>query len=151
MLKYINAVVVTDEVPDEITLNINITNCPVHCPECHAQDLWEDVGTDLTAEAVLKLIEENPGITCVLFMGGDAEPTYVWELGKLVKDSTQLKVGWFSGRTQFPPEEIAQYFNYIKIGPYDRNRGGLRCVLTNQRLYKLENTRFKDITYRYWE
>ena len=46
MLKYYNAMVVFEEIPDEITLAINITNCPCHCVGCHSKFLWEDVGTE---------------------------------------------------------------------------------------------------------
>ena len=42
MIKYYNAMVVFEEIPNEITLAINITNCPCHCKGCHSQFLWED-------------------------------------------------------------------------------------------------------------
>lgn len=44
MLKYVDARVVFQEIPDEITLAINISNCPCHCKGCHSQYLAEDIG-----------------------------------------------------------------------------------------------------------
>ena len=39
MLKYLNCQVTFAEVPDEISLCINITNCPNRCPGCHSPEL----------------------------------------------------------------------------------------------------------------
>jgi len=39
MLKYTTAQVVFSEIPDEITLAINLSNCPIHCPNCHSKEL----------------------------------------------------------------------------------------------------------------
>ena len=83
MVKYYNSMVVFEEIPNEITLAINITNCPCHCKGCHSQFLWEDVGTDLTFEELDRIIKENDGITCVCFMGGDSNPCYINELADL--------------------------------------------------------------------
>ena len=59
MIKYVDTKVVFQEYPDEITLAINISNCPYHCPECHSSYLAEDIGTELTNEEVDKLIANN--------------------------------------------------------------------------------------------
>ena len=40
MLKYVNCGIVFQEIPDEVTLSINISNCPCHCPGCHSNYLW---------------------------------------------------------------------------------------------------------------
>ena len=151
MLKYLNAIVSPDEIPGETCLNINITNCPIRCPGCHAKILWQNVGEYLNKDILLKLIKDNPGITCVTFMGGDINPEDVWECGKIVKESTNLKVGWFSGNMEFPHEDYTKYFNYVKLGPYIERLGPLDCAVTNQRLYELVGTEFKDITYKYWD
>ena len=47
MLKYVDTKIVFREVPDEITLCINISNCPCHCKGCHSPYLAEDIGTVL--------------------------------------------------------------------------------------------------------
>ena len=72
MLKYVNTAITFSEVPDEITLCIEISGCPIHCPACHSKHLWEDIGTEITTEELDKFIN-TPGITCICFMGGDQD------------------------------------------------------------------------------
>ena len=68
MLKYVEAQVVFSEIPDEITLCINISNCPCHCIGCHSPYLAEDIGEYLTFDTLLKLCYLNDGITCTAFI-----------------------------------------------------------------------------------
>lgn len=75
MLKYVNTGIVFQEIPDEVTLAINISNCPCRCPGCHSYYLWEDIGLPLDTEAIDAFVEKfGTDITCISFMGGDAEP-----------------------------------------------------------------------------
>ena len=39
MLKYVNTAVVFQEIPDEVTLAINISGCPCRCPGCHSHNI----------------------------------------------------------------------------------------------------------------
>ena len=73
-MKYVDTKVVFSEIPDEITLAINISGCPVKCSGCHSKYLWEDVGEPLNSDSLHHLIENHKGITCVAFMGGDSSP-----------------------------------------------------------------------------
>ena len=52
MLKYVDTKVTFAEVPDEISLCINISNCPNHCEGCHSPYLAEDIGTELTKDEI---------------------------------------------------------------------------------------------------
>lgn len=156
MLKYYNAMVVFEEIPDEITLAINITNCPCHCVGCHSKFLWEDVGTELTFEELERLIKENDGITCICFMGGDANVNEINELAKKILISKRygnLKVGWYSGRDEISKDFDILNFDYIKIGHYDEKLGGLDKKTTNQHLYKIETNKetLIDITNKFWK
>lgn len=148
--------VVFEEIPYEITLAINITNCPCHCPGCHSKYLWEDVGTELTHEELDKLIKKNDGITCVCFMGGDADHESINELAKYAKNAhPELKVGWYSGFSEIPYVIQPEYFDYIKIGPYIEERGGLNKETTNQIMYKVEHnyvfSSLVNITNKFWK
>ena len=107
MIKYYNAMVVFEEIPNEITLAINITNCPCHCKGCHSKFLWEDVGTELTIDELNRLIDKNDGITTVCFMGGDATPEAINTLAEYVHEIRELKVGWYSG--------MDEYYKNIKL------------------------------------
>lgn len=149
MIKYSNTQVVFREIPDEISLAINITGCPIHCPDCHSKELWENKGIDLTANEVLRLIKENPGITCVLFMGGDSDTSAIDIRSFVVKQEFPLmKTAWYSGKEKL---ENLKYLDYIKIGPYIKDKGPLNNPNTNQRLYKMQNGKIiEDITYKFW-
>ena len=39
MLKYVDSQITFREIPDEITLCINISNCPFRCKGCHSKEL----------------------------------------------------------------------------------------------------------------
>ena len=77
MIKYVDTLVCFSEVPDEITLAINISGCPIRCSNCHSKYLWEDVGESLNRDSLHNLIEKNKGISCLAFMGGDANIAYL--------------------------------------------------------------------------
>jgi len=159
-VKYDDTLVTCSEVPDELSLCINITGCPIHCPHCHSKWLWGDGGTELTNEELDKLIKKNDGITCVCFMGGDQDPKYVEQLAKHVKDKHKpLKVGWYSGANNFYEDVDYYQFNFVKIGPYIEAYGGLNNEETNQRFYEISetspitlggNVKGYDRTYKFW-
>ena len=95
MLKYANFDIVFQEVPDEVTLAINISNCPNQCVGCHSQYLWKDVGYVLDKESLDELVAKyRTGITCVCFMGGDAEPYDVANLAMYVKNKYKDIKSW---------------------------------------------------------
>ena len=104
MLKYVNTSIVFQEIPDEVTLAINISGCPCRCPGCHSQYLWENIGNPLTTDAVVRFVEEyGDDMTCVAFMGGDAEPEYIGQLAQFIHDKfPKYKVAWYSGRIRLP-------------------------------------------------
>lgn len=137
MLKYVDTEVVFRELPDEITLAINISNCPCNCPGCHSSYLSQDIGIPLTIESLENLIEKNPGISAICFMGGDSNPKEISKLAKYLKEDSKhyLAVGWYSGRQELSNEIDLEYFNFIKLGPYIESLGGLDKETTNQKMY----------------
>ena len=147
MIKYVDTKVVFQEYPDEITLALNISNCPYHCPECHSSYLAEDIGTELTDEEVSNLIDNNEGITCIGFMGGNAAD--ILHLARYVKETTDLKVGWYTGSEELPSNILLNLhnFDYIKVGPYKKELGPLTSKTTNQRYYKVIDNSLVDFTY----
>ena len=148
MLKYYNYDVVFQEVPDEVSLAINLTNCPNHCPDCHSKHLWEDIGEELSEDETSRLVDIYRGdITCVLIMGGDASKNEVEALAHYIKHSLNLKVAWYSGRYE-KPQNIGD-FDYLKFGPYLEEKGGLKSADTNQRFYKVVDGKLIDQTERF--
>lgn len=149
-MKYSNYDITFREFPDEIALCINISGCPNKCKGCHSPELWEDIGTELTPKNLNKLIKENKGITLVGFMGGDSNPSYINKLASfVVLNYKGLKVGWYSGNTEIPEEIDTDWFDYIKIGPYIKELGGLDNPNTNQKMFHFTGTKVKDITYKF--
>ncbi len=154
MLKYVNTGVVFQEIPDEVTLAINISNCPCRCPGCHSSYLWQNVGTPLTAMELDNLIRQYEAeITCVAFMGGDSEPEYINNLARFIhREHPELKVAWYSGRQRVATQVKRTDFDYIKLGPYIAHLGCLKERSTNQRLYKrVVGDNFTDITHLFWK
>jgi anaerobic ribonucleoside-triphosphate reductase activating protein len=139
MLKYYNFDIVCQEIPDEVTLAINITNCPIHCHGCHSPWLWKDIGNPLTDEALAAIIDRYADdITCVCIMGGDGEPEEVERTAKSIKAKyPSLAIGWYSGREQLPEGISPTSFQYVKLGPYVESVGGLRSPHTNQKIYRI--------------
>ncbi len=153
MLKYVNTGVVFQEIPDETTLAINISGCPCRCPGCHSQFLWDDVGEPLDTGVLDDfVVEYGADITCIAFMGGDADPVGINRLAQYVHERyPQLRVAWYSGRLRIPSAVQKRDFDYIKIGPYIRHLGPLKQRTTNQRLYRqTADGTFEDITSRFW-
>ncbi len=158
-MKYYNYDIVFQEVPDEVSLAINITGCPNHCNGCHSPHLWQDIGNPLTEEVLDSLISKYKSlITCVCLMGGDAEPQTVLQLLQHVRRHAHLKTAWYSGRDKLPTivetvctPSLQDFFNYIKLGPYIPEKGGLKSKTTNQRLYRVEGDELTDITERMYK
>jgi anaerobic ribonucleoside-triphosphate reductase activating protein len=159
MLKVASFDIVFQEIPGEVTLALNLSNCPCHCPGCHSPHLAEDIGEPLNEELMDGFIARYGSmITCVAFMGGDAEPEEVARWAEYSKDRG-LKTAWYSGRTIFPGEPrnprnprtpSQSAFDYVKLGPYIEALGGLKSEQTNQRLYKRVGDEWEDITSSFW-
>lgn len=158
MIKYLETLVTFAEIPDEITLCINITNCPCNCNGCHSSYLSKDIGEELNNDVLDKLISDNSGISCIAFMGGDSSPKEINDLAKYVKDKYSISVAWYSGRQELSKDINLDNFNYIKLGPYIKELGPLTSKTTNQRLYQYGklfsdytiDKCWRDITYKFW-
>lgn len=153
-MKYADTMVTFREVPDEITLCINISGCKIHCPDCHSKHLWEDIGNELTADSIEQLIKENEGITCISFMGGEVKDI-AYLLFWIKTRHPMLKTCYYTGRKWLSHEEVStilKYLDYLKVGPYIKEKGGLDSPDTNQRFYKkivLPDVHWEDITYKF--
>lgn len=156
MLKYLYTKQVFSEIPEEITLGISISGCQIHCNGCHSRDLWEDKGTQLTRKGLENLIISNEGITCLLLLGGEHDIDTLINLFYYVSVTfPKIKTAWYCGLDMIPKdkEEILDYLDYVKIGHFDLNLGGLDSPDTNQKLYKInhnqEGNKLIDITYKF--
>lgn len=148
-MKYYNFDIVFQEIPDEVTLAVNISGCPNRCPGCHSPHLWENIGTELSEQEIQSLLDRyGNAITCFCIMGGDGRLDEVEKVAQYLHKISDLKVAWYSGRSEMPAH--FDLFQYVKLGDYRPSHGGLDSMNTNQRLYRNCNGKAVDITSRFW-
>ena len=150
MLKYVDTKVTFAEVPNEISLCINISNCPCACKGCHSSYLAENIGNELNSNSIKELINNNKGITCICFMGGDSNPSEVDALAQFIKIYFPIKIAWYSGRQELSKDINLNNFDFIKLGPYIEELGPLNSKTTNQKFYKIKEGKLIDITDIFW-
>lgn len=151
MIKYSDSFVVFEEIPDKVSLALNITNCANNCPGCHSPELALDMGQELTEDTIDRLIKGNAGANCFLFMGEGRDYKRLLELVMYIKEKyPYMAVGVYSGRDEVE-DEYYKVFDYVKVGPYKQDLGPLNKRTTNQRLYKMVDGVKTDITERFWK
>lgn len=162
MLKYWSpdTTVTFSEFPDEITLCVNISNCPGMCENCSEAYLQKDIGEYLTNEEIDKLIKENSDITVFGLMGGDSEHSDVVRIANYIHENYKnIKVGMYSG-WEYINLELASVLDYYKIGRwitpkgdskdwYKTNCGPLVFPWSNQLLFKKIDNKLVNITYKF--
>ena len=149
MLRLASFDIVFREVPNEVTLAINISGCNNACKGCHSPHLATGTGHELTESLLLGLLNTYASsITCVCFMGGDDEPLAIGSLCGIVKREAghHLKTAWYSGKNHVPGGFPIHHTDYIKLGPYIEELGGLTSPLTNQRFFRIANGQMEDIS-----
>ena len=153
-MKYLYDIITFQEVPDEVSLCIAITGCKVRCFGCHSRELWEDRGTPLTIEELENLLGKHKGITCLCLFGGEHDIDALTELFQYAYK--KVKTAWYCGLDIIPKDKlgIIQYLDFLKLGHYDHELGGLSSPTTNQRFYHIEhlaNGEYKkeDLTYKF--
>ena len=151
-LKYLGYSIVFQEVPDEVTLAINISGCPHRCEGCHSKYLWEYEGNYISDDIDNLILKYKGLITCVCFMGGDQNQEELLDL--LIKvHQNKLKAALYTGRDtlQHLGIRILGNLNYCKIGHYDESLGGLDKPTTNQRMlaWNWKLGKWDDITYKF--
>ena len=158
MLRYLYSQVYTNEIPRELSLGFVILGCDVHCPECHSPHTWDinckGQGKGLTIEELDKQIRAQSWVSCILFYGGEWDIEYLKKLLLFIRENFQYRLALYSGRNLdfFLKTNIPSLIDYLKIGPYVKERGGLIYPSTNQRLYQLENGKVKeDLTHLFWK
>ena len=148
MIKYVPEMtsVVLEEIPDRVSLAVEISNCRGNCVGCHSPFLRKDIGDELTPAIVDALIADNFGVDCFLFLGEGKDPASLLALASHIRAAhPSLALALYSGREEVEPE-YWEAFDYVKVGPYRPECGPLNERSTNQRLYHHR----EDITSRFW-
>lgn len=140
MIKYIPQLtsVVIEEIPDMLTLAVEISNCKGRCEGCHSPILREDIGEELNAAAVDRMFEDNFGVNCFLLLGEGNDPDSLLRIADYIRSAHGVKVALYSGREDVE-DAVWRAFDYVKVGPYIPEKGPLNSPTTNQRLYKVEH------------
>ena len=141
-LKYLSYGIVCQEVPEEVSLVINISGCPYKCKGCHSDYLWEYKGNYISND-IDKIINEYKDLfSCICFMGGNQNPN---EMIKLLSHIKLLgyKTCLYSGCNNFNELKVfLPYLDWLKYGSYDETKKanniqyGVKLATTNQHLLK---------------
>lgn len=155
MLHYTEFCISHMEVPNEVALCIYISGCKNKCPECHYPELQRPDYGELVSEYFKQILDlYHEYTTCVCFMGeGEESEDSRKELLSYVKECHKrgYRCCLYSGR-DVELEEWMRDFDYIKLGSYQKDRGALSEMTTNQRMWmRTRQGSFEDITYLFWD
>lgn len=164
MLKFHSYDIYLSEIPDEISLGISVLGCDIHCKDCHSSYLWDinsiDTGTKLNWYFLDELIHYHHNISCILFFGGEWDMYHLSNLLFNIKFwyKNNLSTALYTGRDLNYINNLNKaynfydYLDYLKVGPYIKELGGLQNPNTNQKLYKLsKQITFIDKTSEFWK
>lgn len=146
-MNYLSKQIVFQEVPNEVAMSFLITGCPLKCSGCHSASAWnKEIGTKLSPATLGEAIKPyQEFITTVLFLWGEWEEDVLMELITTTK-KLWLKAALYTGLgIGEVSSSLLEKLNYIKVGRWVQELGGLDSPTTNQRMYNL-NTK-EDITY----
>lgn len=140
-MKYTSRHIVFQEIPNEISLSYLISGCKLKCEGCHSKDSWPaSAGTVLTLEKLQKdLTQYQNFISCVLFMGGEWHERELIEYLQAVRRFSK-KTALYTGELQIS-RELEMHLDYLKVGPYIKEKGGLNSPITNQKLIDIKSGR----------
>lgn len=144
--------ILLSEVPGEISLCIPAVGCTRRCPGCHSPEYWDTATeyTELDPPDVVSYFYTALGkASCICFMGGEWDqyfPLYT----KMAHDMG-FKTALYTGSDDIPPAYIMEHLDYLKVGAYKEEFGGLQSRSTNQRMFTVQRGKIdKDITSQFW-
>ena len=136
------------EVPKEITLNIYAQGCKLRCEGCHNAQIRDfDGGEELSVEAMAKLLNAYPMVTCVCWLGGDAtyQPEELCKFNTLFK-KMNLSVALYTGRVFSDVYDLLKDVDLVIDGEW---KGiPVTDATSNQKVYKRYAELWKNIS---WE
>jgi len=140
MLKFTETEITFKEVPGKICRCFSISNCGLHCKNCHSPELQGDNGEELTPEKLLNFIKQDKRVVdCYVFLGEGNDKKCLKSLLELCKENN-LRTCIYSGKDNFDLTEFLGILDYLKLGPYIEELGGLDKPSTNQRFYEIDSS-----------
>lgn len=149
-LKYTEAKISFSEIPEQISLSINIANCPHKCEKCHSPHLQQNIGKILSNDEIDKLVKKYKHITTITLLGGSANIPQINQILNHIKSKHKNKLtALYLGDNSIPQTLNTNLLNFIKIGEYIPKLGDLTSPTTNQKLLKInKNNQFVNITHK---
>ena len=153
MLYYCGYSVSFQEVPDEISLVILVTDCAYRCAGCHSPYMQKPSGDNLLRDLQSLISEYADAITCVCLMGDGRDKEAVSKCAKIIH-GLGYKAAIYSGCDEREGLLYALEFDYVKYGPYIAEYGGLDKPTTNQHMIHVtkrfpDGIDFEDITAKF--
>ncbi len=143
------------EIPTEYSLVIAVSKCPFRCSGCHSTHLRDDIGVELDIDEMDSLLGiHGRHITCVTFLGGEQHGDKFYEVIRHLNHTTNYKVALYTGGKRVE-EKLLKYLDFLKVGSYIEEKGGLTSERTNQVMYKvayddkLDTHSLEDITHMF--
>ena len=141
-MRYSGLQVVFKEIPNEVSLAIQVTGCALRCIDCHSKDSWNQALGELLTPEVLKalILTYREYITCVLLMGGEWDGA-IYQLLEVVRENS-LKTALYTGLEIGNVDvRLLSRLDYIKCGRFIKEAGPLSSTKTNQKLIELKTGR----------
>lgn len=137
MIKVTREDVVFREVPGEVALAFTVAGCPLRCPGCHSSDSWTpNQGWPLSADLLAQRVQRYRGLlTAVLFLGGEWHSQALSTCLQRAR-SLGLVTCLYTGLEDVEAS-LKVHLDYLKVGPWRRELGGLDSASTNQRFIDL--------------
>ena len=137
------------EHPNYISMTYMFSGCQIKCRGCHTIEYCNpNFGELFTDEMLIKDLESNIGyIQNIVFLGGEWKEDRLIELCKIV-NRFGMKRTLYTG-SEDVSINLKNNLDYLKIGPYVEELGGLSASTTNQKMYNLETG--ENITSIFWK
>lgn len=138
------------EVPNEVCLTLQIGACPYRCEGCHSPQLREEKGFSLV-DNLNKILQITHGaFTTVCFMGeGNDLPSLIFCMRFFQQKG--YKIALYTGCDgQAIAKQIENFgltLDFYKYGAYNKEKGGLDALTTNQHFFARHEEKQIDITH----
>ena len=136
MVKYVTTEITFCEVPDKICRTFSISNCGGSCPGCHSPYLRDDNGHELTEDILFSFFEKDKMyVDCYVFLGEGNDIEGIKRLFGACK-TAGFDVCLYTGKPIFDINNgFFGILDYLKVGPFIEELGGLDKKTTNQKFY----------------
>mgnify|MGYP002515938066 CR=1 FL=1 len=134
-----------NEIPGKVALYFEIGQCKAGCKGCHSEHLWKDCHQETSIQTMLDMVKDAKaeGADAVVLMGGTTNGIPMDDLLLTINYlATLLPVGLYSGSNSIRQAlELVNmsFLKWLKIGSYQKEKGGLDSPTTNQMFFEIQD------------